>query len=105
MIKFISVLGHFGNETSVNATALHGTAAVKARIPAKKSRTLTIILSWYYPNRDIADERVGNYYSNIFKSSEDVASYVESHMTDIVNDIVKFQSSVVPPRSMFSKVT
>ena len=100
---FYIYAGHLGNST-VNVTALHGAAVVKARVPAGKSRTLSIILSWYYPNRDIADERVGNYYTKIFKSSEDVASFVASHLTEQVGEIVKYHQSISPPKSIFPKV-
>ena len=95
--------GLFSN-SSVNATALHGAILVKARVPAGKSRTLPIILSWYYPNRDIADERVGNFYTKIFQSSEDVTSHVASHLAEQVQDIVKYQSSFLPPPSLFAMV-
>ena len=73
-------------------------------MPAGKSRTLPIILSWYYPNRDIADERVGNFYTTLFKSSEDVATHVASHLTEQVQDIVNYQSSISPSKSLFAKV-
>ena len=96
-------LGGFGNAT-INETALHGTAAIKAHVPAGQSRTISIIMSWYFPNRDVADERVGNYYSNLFKSSRDVAAYVESHLLEQISDIVKLQKGLVPPKSIFPKV-
>lgn len=103
-MNFINLLGLFGNVSSVNSTALHGAALIKARVPAGKSRTLPIIMSWYYPNRDITDERVGNYYTRKFKSSIDVASYIASHLTEQVQDIVRYQDSISPPKSIFPKV-
>ena len=46
----------------VQDSGFHGTISVSARLPAGISETLTLILAWYYPHRDHAGEKVGQYY-------------------------------------------
>lgn len=63
---FRSVWGAFESSgrlrKRVETSGFHGTISVSAKLPAGISETLTFILAWYYPNRDHARERVGQYY-------------------------------------------
>ena len=46
----------------IEDAGFHGTIAVGAKLPAGMSETLTFILAWYYPNRDHAGQKVGQFY-------------------------------------------
>ena len=53
-------------------TARCGAAASSARLAAGESKTMTFLVSWYFPNR----AQTGNMYGNWFKDSVEVAQYV-----------------------------
>ena len=86
----------------INQTGLHGSASVSTKIKAKETKILTIIFSWYFPNKDIADERVGNFYTNIFKDSAEVAKHFEEDLVSSAMDISNWHSSVFTPHSLSS---
>ncbi|XP_078367102.1 uncharacterized protein LOC144651095 isoform X2 [Oculina patagonica] len=81
----------------IEATGFHGTISVGARLPSGISETLTFILSWYYPNRDHSRQRVGQYYSKLFNSSEDVANHMRDNLLANLKDIISWQSNILPP--------
>lgn len=85
------------NTTGVNVTGLNGAVSTSTKLKPKESKVLSIVFSWYFPNKGIADERVGNFYNNLFKSSTDVAKHSELDMNGIILDVVNWQSSIIPP--------
>ena len=85
------------NDTKVNITGLNGAVSVSTKLKPKESKILTIILSWYFPNKDIAEERVGNFYNNLFSSSIEVAKHFEKDLTSSADDIFKWQSTIMAP--------
>ena len=60
------------------------------------------LFSRYFPNKDIADERVGNFYTNLFKNSSDVAKHFESDLLSTATDISNWHSSVFTPNGLSS---
>lgn len=62
--------------------------------PGEK-KSLTLILSWYYPNRDVAKVHVGNLYSALFKSSQDVANHMRKDLLQSVMDIRSWHEPIV----------
>lgn len=89
--------GYVTNTTGVNVTGLNGAVSTSTKLKPKESKVLSIVFSWYFPNKGIADERVGNFYNNLFKSSTDVAKHSELDMNGIILDVVNWQSSIIPP--------
>lgn len=48
-------------------------------------------MSWYYPHRDMAKIHIGNFYSNMFKSSQSVALHMRKNLLKSVSDIATWQ--------------
>ena len=90
-------LGTVNNDTTVNITGLSGAVSVSTKLKPKESKILTIVLSWYFPNKDIAEERVGNFYNNLFSSSIEAAKHFEKDLTSSADDILKWQSTIMAP--------
>ena len=51
-----------GDGPSVHGSA--GATALKTTLAARETRTLSVALSWFYPNRDFNHFRLGNAYAN-----------------------------------------
>lgn len=79
-----------------------------------ESRTVRFLLAWYFPLRrggfyrarqhgveSIGDENIGNYYTNLWKSSGDVVDYVRRHYDRLSGDTrlyhrVFYEESTLP---------
>ena len=82
---------------AVGAVAAHGAAAVSTTIGAGETQTLSIVFSWYFPDRDYKASNdkseqgliLGNYYQNLWGSSLEVAHELanEGRLADVVSDI------------------
>ena len=81
---------------SGSAAAAMGAASVTASLQPGQTATLSIVFSWYFPNRDHVGLNVGNYYSNLFSDSLQVAEAVVSTdgegLPAVVRDIVSLHS-------------
>ena len=73
--------------------------AVRLRIPARASRSVTFLLAWHFPNRmtwtpakDACCEanRVGNYYTTQFKDAWDAASRAAAALPRLEADTLRF---------------
>ncbi|CAH1781975.1 unnamed protein product [Owenia fusiformis] len=59
-----------------------------------ETKSVTQVLSWFYPNRDFVGEIHGNYYSkHLYSDSLDVAQKMWSQLDDIVDDIRKLHGA------------
>ncbi|XP_068707315.1 uncharacterized protein [Montipora foliosa] len=85
--KNFSKTGEIGVSNSPNKTGIHGSASVKTTLLPGEKKSLTIILSWYYPHRDLAKVHVGNMYAVLFNSSQDVAKHMRNDLLPSVEDI------------------
>ena len=90
------------NDTELNTTGLNGAVSISTKLKPKESKMVTIILAWYFPNRDLADERVGNFYNNLFKSSIEVAKHYKEDLLETVNNVRSWQRTMMPPQSIYS---
>ena len=66
---------------------VNGAASVSATLAPGETKTLTIIMAWYYPNRDFQGKVFGNFYANILPNSQFVAEIVSSKLVAVVADI------------------
>lgn len=80
---------------SLNKTGLYGAASVKTQLQPGEKKSLTLIMSWYYPHRDVAKVHVGNLYSALFKSSQDVAQHMRKDLIKSVMDIQSWNEPIV----------
>jgi non-lysosomal glucosylceramidase len=55
-----------------------GAASITKTILPGENATLSIIFSWFFPNRDHAGENIGNFYTTLFEDSADVARTLSS---------------------------
>ncbi|MCX6927895.1 MAG: GH116 family glycosyl-hydrolase, partial [Verrucomicrobia bacterium] len=69
--------GQFAGELPEGAPR-NGAVAARIKLPPRSTRTLSLVLSWYFPNRTHANsqQRIGNYYTTLFPSAEAVAGTV-----------------------------
>ena len=74
--------GHLENRASLGLFE-HGAAATSVLVEPGTSRTVTFILSWFFPNRVIAGSPVGNGYAARYTSASDVNSDVVSRLPEI----------------------
>ena len=84
----------------MNITALNGAVSTSTKLKPKETKILTIILAWYFPHRDLSEERVGNFYNNLFKSSVEVAKHFENDLRNSVGEVMKWHDSITPPPSL-----
>ncbi|XP_020613507.1 uncharacterized protein LOC110051776 [Orbicella faveolata] len=87
--------GEIGVPKSLNKTGLYGAASVKTQLQPGEKKSLTLIMSWYYPHRDVAKVHVGNLYSTMFKSSQDVAKHMRNDLVQSVIDIQSWHEPIV----------
>lgn len=91
----LHLLGEIGVPISLNKTGLYGAASVKTQLQPGEKKSLTLIMSWYYPHRDVAKVHVGNLYSTMFKSSQDVAKHMREDLVQSVIDIQSWHEPIV----------
>lgn len=76
-----------------NTQAGCGAVIVTATIPPGATVSQSVVLGWYFPNRDYYGKNVGQFYSTRFASStEVVALYDTAHLLDVVGDAVQHTS-------------
>jgi non-lysosomal glucosylceramidase len=59
--------------------AAHGAVAVAVDLDGGAEAAVTIVLTWFFPERDHMGVNVGNYYANMGGSSLDFAWFAEPH--------------------------
>lgn len=78
--------GNFENETAFGLFQ-HGAIATALVLEPGASRTVSLVLSWHFPNRTIAAQQVGNAYTERYKSASEVSSQVIRQMPKIWRDL------------------
>lgn len=91
--------GMVGNTTNVTITGIYGSASIQTLLKPGQKKSLTIIMSWYYPNRDHAKMNIGNFYTNLFASSEEVAAHMRENILETVENIINWQVPFLLPSS------
>ncbi|MCS7192392.1 MAG: GH116 family glycosyl-hydrolase [Armatimonadetes bacterium] len=84
--------GSFKSLMSKDVHAKHGALAVSFKLEPMQSKTLTFVLAWYFPYRPHGDEILGNYYTRLYESVEDVANKVISKLPSIWDAIYQWQT-------------
>lgn len=92
--------GDVGSNRSIAETGLHGAASVKLNLKPGERKSLTIIMSWHYPHRDMSKVHIGNYYTNKFRSSQDVALYMRNNLVQSVRSIQAWQDPIFASSSL-----
>ena len=73
--------------------AAHGAVIVSATIPPGATVAQSIVLSWYFPNRDFYGANIGQFYSTLFSGSAEVAAaYDAGRLQSIVEDVAAHTS-------------
>ena len=70
-----------------------GAVALQMAVPARATRTLSLSLSWIFPNRDFNHYRVGHAYSSVHSSSAEAAGAAIASLPDMVNSTAAWHSS------------
>eukprot|EP00731_Ephydatia_muelleri_P017942 Em0010g1040a len=70
---------------------VNGAAAGTVELGPGETKEVTIVLGWYFPNRDFLGLQEGNFYDHLFKSSVESAEKLGSSRVEAVSDIAKLQ--------------
>jgi len=78
-----------GPQALAGAPAALGAAAVSYELAAGESVALTIVWSWYFPDRDHMGVNVGNFYSTLWEGADAVAAELatEARQLAVVGDL------------------
>lgn len=68
--------GKLAGVAPANTEARYGAMAASCSIPPQGAQVATIVLAWYFPFRPHGGQVIGNYYTNLYSSAEDVAGKV-----------------------------
>jgi non-lysosomal glucosylceramidase len=87
--------GELGRTNPGGAEAKQAAVAAKLTLKGGEAKTLTLVLAWDFPGRPYAHgtERVGNYYSRLFTSAEDVAEKVLARLPRTWQEIEEWQET------------
>ena len=110
LFSTFSSQGSFSPGTSSNGVtggffsgvkAAHGAVTITSPIiQPGDTISISIVFAWYFPNRDYYGLNVGQFYSTLFGSSNDVASlYTNDHLVQVVNDVVAHASVFTGPNA------
>jgi non-lysosomal glucosylceramidase len=84
--------GHLGEGKPVTSgVAKHAAVAASATLKPGEQRTIPLALAWYLPNRMHAGQRVGNYYTQFYRSAADVADKVLARQADHLESMLQWQ--------------
>lgn len=91
---FGSSSGAASGADAVPPSGTHGMLSVSGSLPPGSSGTLSIVLAWYFPDRDHVGFDVGNFYSTLYRDSLDVASQLTTSgaLASAVSDIAALHS-------------
>lgn len=88
-----------GAESTGSPDAI-GAAAVRVSVPAGAHATLTITLSWRFPNKDYLGQVLGNHYAGLWADSEAAGRDMHASLQPVISDIMAlhtpFFSSSMP---------
>ncbi|XP_023931770.1 uncharacterized protein LOC106167159 [Lingula anatina] len=73
---------------------MHGAMALSTTLQPGKEKSVTLILSWYYPNRDFKRRIYGNFYKHLFADSIDVAQQMAVALPHTIGNITLMQNSL-----------
>lgn len=83
--------GKFSTTPIKNKFAQHGALATSVKLASGQFGMITFVLSWYFPYRPHAGEILGNYYTKLYSSAEDVADKVIARLPDTWQSIYQWQ--------------
>ncbi|XP_065174441.1 uncharacterized protein LOC135804487 [Sycon ciliatum] len=92
-MTFVEGNGSFYNQ-AIPPGSKHAAAAARLWIPANSSSQITVLLTWFFPHRFFADVEIGQYYSNFFSSSENVAESLSGNLVSVLHDIKDWNTEV-----------
>ena len=84
--------GSFGNR-KVESEGEHGAIAVEFKLAPGESRMVSFVMSWLLPHRTHAGEVVGNYYSSLYTSADDVSEDVIGRISEDLEGILEWQTA------------
>ena len=82
-----------GNFQQKNALGIfeYGAVSTQFVIEPRASRTTTLVLSWRFPNRFIAEQSVGNFYTSTHTSIRSVSQEIDRRLPELWSSMRKWQ--------------
>ena len=82
-----------GNFQQRNALGIfeYGAVSTQFVIEPRASRTTTLVLSWRFPNRFIAEQSVGNFYTSTHTSIRSVSQEIDRRLPELWSSMRKWQ--------------
>ena len=78
-------------KTLPRGAAKQASIASRVVLEPGQRRTINLALAWYLPNRMHAGQRVGNYYTRLYRGAADVAERVLSRLAENRQSILEWQ--------------
>lgn len=93
--------GGFPDGSVGSADAASGAVAVSASVPAGGRATLSIVFTWYFPDRDFSGQILGNGYAALWPDSAAVAAALasEAKLASVVADLNAHHHAVASPQN------
>jgi non-lysosomal glucosylceramidase len=82
--------GEFDSSLSA-VEAEHGGVSGTVDLDPGETRTVTVVLSWYFPHRPHGEETVGNYYTTLYEGAADAARAVGSRLPAALDSAAEWQ--------------
>ncbi len=89
--KAFETQGRIGGAPLQRARAKYAAIASQTVLKSGESKTVNLILAWYFPNRMHGRQRAGNYYSKLWRSADDVAHDTITRLPEIHRSILQWQ--------------
>ncbi|XP_064405275.1 uncharacterized protein LOC135350425 [Halichondria panicea] len=89
--KDFSTSGSFSEVTEGSYVA--GAVSGQVSLKPNEVKEVTIVLGWYFPERDFLGLPVGNYYSHLVDNSSQAAQLVGKNVKSVVKDAAKLHTT------------
>ncbi|CAZ94529.1 GH116 family glycosyl-hydrolase [Zobellia galactanivorans] len=80
-------------QEDIHDSGQYGAISAKVSLAPGEKRTITIAMGWYFPERPISVEIVGNYYTNLFRSSTEVTEKALSRLPETWKGIIEWNET------------
>ncbi len=88
--------GRLDERDAVNEDTPMASLAVTVELPPREAMPVTFLITWHFPNRMTwtpkgnDQDRIGNYYTTLYKDAWDVAEKVAPHLGELEERTIRF---------------
>lgn len=86
---------HTGHHSSIQSHGYLAAISLDVLLQPNESIALPIILTWYFPHHNYLNEKLDNYYTLLWKDSEDVYQFVDKDIPSVVHGIQNHHEAIM----------